>query len=292
MAIIKSLAIGKSKGSMGGLTYRYVSGETIGSAKVAFPKVPRTMRQMTRRIGWGNMVNFWQALENIWHPSFERAAGRVSDFNLFIGVNQNRAPYLTKEESSKGGCVVAPYTLTEGTLNSIGMSVNEGGRITSNLNMGSLVLNDETTLTEFSGALIGNNNGWNYGDQLTAVLFLQTVDVITNIPKVVARAYEITLADDDQTMVLDLIGNNPECFSIDSNDKLCFASAINGGGVYVHSRLAPDGTTQVSTQAVEVTNTLLSTYSTETKAIAAIQSYGGKTTTPFLTPDVINFNTI
>lgn len=291
MAIIKSLAIGKSKGSMGGLTYRYVSGETIGSAKVAFPKVPRTMRQMTRRIGWGNMVNFWQALENIWHPSFERAAGRVSDFNLFIGANQNRPPYLTKEESSKGGCIVAPYALTEGTLNSIGMSVNEGGRITSDLNVGSLALDDETTLAAFSSAIRGNNDGWNYGDQLSAVIFIQTVDVVTNIPKVVARAYEITLAEDDETLVLDLIGNNPECFSI-ANGKLCFASAINGGGVYVHSRLAPDGTTQVSTQAVEVTNTLLATYSTETKAIAAIQSYGGKTTTPFLTPDVINFNTI
>ena len=291
MAIIKSLAIGKSKGSMGGLTYRYVSGETIGSAKVAFPKVPRTMRQMTRRIGWGNMVNFWQALENIWHPSFERAAGRVSDFNLFIGVNQNRAPYLTKEEISKGGCVVAPYTLTEGTLESIEMSVTENGIITSNLNVGSLALDDETTLAAFSAAIRANNVGWNYGDQLSAVIFVQTVDVVTNIPKVVARAYEITLAEDDETFVLDLIGNNPECFSIASG-KLCFSAAVNGGGVYVHSRLAPDGTTQVSTQAVEVTNTLLSTYSTETKAIASIQSYGGKTTTPFLTPDVINFNTI
>lgn len=291
MAIIKSIAIGKSKGSMGGLTYRYVSGETIGSAKVAFPKVPRTMRQMTRRIGWGNMVNFWQALENIWHPSFERAAGRVSDFNLFIGINQNRPPYLTKEESRKGGCVVAPYTLTEGTLNSIGMSLNESGIITSDLTVGSFSIDAETTLADFSAAIVENNEGWNYGDQLSAVIFIQTVDVVTNIPKVVARAYEITLAEDSERLLIDILGENIECFYV-NNNKLGFASAINGGGVYVHSRLAPDGTTQVSTQAVEVTNTLLSTYSTETKAIAAIQSYGGKTTTPFLTPDVINFNTI
>lgn len=291
MAIIKSLAIGKAKGSMGGMTYRYLSGETIGSAKVAFPKVPRTMRQMVRRIGWGNMVNLWKTLENVWHPSFERAEGRVSDFNLYIGANQGVAPYLSKEESGRGGCVVAPYLITDGTLNSIGVSVAANGRITSDLSVGSLVINDETSLAAFSTAIRSYNSGWNYGDQLSAVIFVQVVDVVTQVPKVVARAYELTLSETSEELIIDLLGNNPECFSVENN-KLCFANVTNGGGVYVHSRLGSDGRTQVSPQTIVVTNDLLSTYSTETKAIAAIQSYGGKTTTPFLTPDVINFDTI
>lgn len=285
MSIIKSLAIGKAKGSMGGLTYRYLSGETIGSAKVAFPKIPRTLRQMVRRIGWGNVVNLWQTLDGIWHPSFEQAQGRISDFNLFVGRNNSEAPYLTKEECSKGGCVVAPYMLTEGSLNAISMDVTESGVITSDITLGSLVINDETTIAAFSAAIIANNAGWQYGDQLSAVVFQQLVDTVTSIPRVVARAYEVTLSEDHETLLLDVIGNNPEAFAV-VNQKLALNAVLNGGACYIHSRISSEGTTLVSTQRIKVTNTLLSQYSTESQAVAAVQSYGGKVTTPFLTPNI------
>lgn len=285
MAIIKSEAIGKAKGSLGNLTYRYLSGDTIASGKVAFPKVPRTTAQMVRRIGWGNVVNFWQTFNQDLHPSFEQAQGRVSDYNLFIGRNNGRAPYLTKKDASAGGCVVAPYQITEGSLQSIGMGVTPAGVIISDIKVGSLIINDETTVAAFSAAVKTNNSGWQYGDQLTAFISIQSVDTITQTPRVVTRAYEITLAEDSETLVIDLIGNNPECFNV-SDQKIGFAAAINGGGCYVHSRKSPDGETLVGTQFYEVTNDLLATYSTETMATAAILSYGGNTRAAFLTPNI------
>lgn len=285
MAIIKSTAIGKAKGSLGNLTYRYLSGDTIASGKVAFPKIPRTFAQMIRRIGWANLVNFYQTFNEDLHPSFEQAQGRVSDYNLFIGRNNGRAPYLTKKEASAGGCIVAPYQITEGSLRSINVSTTEAGAITSDINVGSLVINEETTLSAFSAAIRANNTGWQYGDQLTAFISIQSVDTVTLVPRVVTRAYEITLAEDSETLLVDLLGNNNECFAVTAG-KLAFAQVINGGGCYVHSRIDADGNTLVSTQAYVVTNDLLATYSTETMAIAAITSYGGNTRAAFLTPNI------
>lgn len=285
MAIIKSQAIGKAKGSLGNLTYRYLSGDTIASGKVAFPKIPRTAAQMVRRIGWGNVVNFWQTFKQDLHPSFEQATGRVSDYNLFIGRNNGTAPYLTKKDASAGGCIVAPYMITEGSLTSIGMGVTPTGIIISDISVGSLVINDETTLAAFSAAIKANNSGWEYGDQLTAFISIQSVDTTTQVPRVVTRAYEITLNEDSETLIVDLLGANAECFNVISN-KLAFLQAINGGGCYVHSRKDADGNTLVSTQYYEVTNDLLPLYSTESMATSAILSYGGNTRAAFLTPNI------
>ena len=287
MAIISSAAIGKAKGSLGNLTYRYLSGDTVASNKVAFPKVPRTLNQMVRRIGWANIVNLWQTYNGDLHPSFEQAIGRVSDFNLFVGRNNGRAPFLTQAEAKAGGCVVAPYKVTEGSLTPISNGVDASGFITSNLNVGSLVINDETTVSAFSAAIKANNSGWQYGDQLSVFIHIQSFDAVNNVPRVVTRAYEVTLNEDSETLLVDVIGNNNECFMV-SNQKLRFATAINGGGCYIHSRKGPDGETLVSTQFIVVTNDLEQQYSNETQAVAAIQSYGGKTTAPFLTP---NFGT-
>lgn len=285
MAIIKSQAIGKAKGSLGNLTYRYLSGDTIASGKVAFPKVPRTAAQMARRIGWGNVVNFWQTFNQDLHPSFEQATGRVSDYNLFIGRNTGRAPYLTKKDASAGGCIVAPYMITEGSLTSIGMGVTPTGIITSDISVGSLVITDETTLAAFSAAIVANNSGWQFGDQLSAFISIQSVDTTTQVPRVVTRAYEITLNEDSEDLIVDFLVNNNECFNVIAN-KLAFLQAINGGGCYVHSRKDAEGNTLVSTQFYEVTNDLLATYSTESMAISAILSYGGNTRAAFLTPNI------
>lgn len=285
MAIIKSQAIGKAKGSLGNLTYRYLSGDTIASGKVAFPKVPRTAAQMARRIGWGNVVNFWQTFNQDLHPSFEQATGRVSDYNLFIGRNTGRAPYLTKKDASAGGCIVAPYMITEGSLTSIGMGVTPTGIITSDISVGSLVITDETTLAAFSAAIVANNSGWQFGDQLSAFISIQSVDTTTQVPRVVTRAYEITLNEDSEDLLVDFLVNNNECFNVIAN-KLAFLQAINGGGCYVHSRKDAEGNTLVSTQFYEVTNDLLATYSTESMAISAILSYGGNTRAAFLTPNI------
>lgn len=286
MAIIKSLAIGKAKGSAGNITYTYQGGDTIMKGKVAFPKIPRTFRQMNQRVAWANLVNFWRALEGYMHPSFELAVGRVSDFNLYMSRNINRERvFLTKSNATAGETIVAPYMVTEGSLTSMQMDVTEGGVIHSGLSVGSLTIDDETTLSAFSAAIIANNDGWEYGDQLSAFQFLQTTDSVSGVNRMTCKAFEVTLADDANKLLLDIIDNDPSCFTVTAGNKLGFSAAINGGGVYVHSRIE-NGETLVSTQTVFVTNNVLNNFTTASARTAAIQSYGGKLSNEFLTPEI------
>ena len=286
MAIISSAAIGKAKGSLGNLTYRYRSGATIASQKIFQTTDKKSVRQMVARVGWGNLVNLWQAFTGSLHPSFEAAQGRVSDFNLFVGRNRGMAPYLTREFARLGGCVVGPYMVTEGGLQSIDMSTTGTGKITSALKLGSLVIDENTTLAAFSAAIIANNEGWQYGDQLSVFIAYQTTDTVTEVPRVTITASEITLKDDEDTLVSDIIAD-PMGFGV-TDAKLCLNSVINGAACYVHSRIGSDGRTEVSTQYFHCTNSTLFMYSSAAYLTEAIISYGGKTTQDFLTP---NFDT-
>ena len=283
MAILKGI-FRKQTGSIGDMTLRVVNGQTVTSEKVT-RNTSKTFAQMVRRVQWANVVNLFRAFEGTLHPSFESRPRSWSDFNAFMSANIGQfGVYLTASEASQGGCLVAPYQITRGSLPSVGMGTTEAGVITSDIKVGSLDITDETTLAAFSAAVRANNSGWEYGDQLSAYVALQKVNTITQVPYVEVHAYEITLAEDDETLVLDLIDNDPTCFAV-VDQKLCLNAPINGGACYVHSR--KDGQkTRVSTQRFTATNDLLDAYTTEAKRTEAIISYGGKTSGEFLTPNL------
>lgn len=285
MAILKGI-FRKQTGSIGDMTLRVVNGQTVTSEKVT-RNTSKTFAQMVRRVQWANVVNLFRAFEGTLHPSFESRPRSWSDFNAFMSANIGQfGVYLTASEASQGGCLVAPYQITRGSLPSVGMGTTEAGVITSDIKVGALDITDETTLAAFSAAVRANNSGWEYGDQLSAYVALQKVNTITQVPYVEVHAYEITLAEDDETLVLDLIDNDPTCFAV-VDQKLCLNAPINGGACYVHSR--KDGQkTRVSTQRFTATNDLLDAYTTEAKRTEAIISYGGKTSTEFLTPNLEN----
>lgn len=283
MAILKGI-FRKQTGSIGDMTLRVVNGQTVTSEKVT-RNTSKTFAQMVRRVQWANVVNLFRAFEGTLHPSFESRPRSWSDFNAFMSANIGQFDvYLTASEASQGGCLVAPYQITRGSLPSVGMGTTEAGVITSDIKVGALDITDETTLAAFSAAVRANNSGWEYGDQLSAYVALQKVNTITQVPYVEVHAYEITLAEDDETLVLDLIDNDPTCFAV-VDQKLCLNAPINGGACYVHSR--KDGQkTRVSTQRFTATNDLLDAYTTEAKRTEAIISYGGKTSGEFLTPNL------
>ena len=285
MAILKGI-FRKQTGSIGDMTLRVVNGQTVTSEKVT-RNTSKTFAQMVRRVQWANVVNLFRAFEGTLHPSFESRPRNWSDYNAFLSANIGQfGVYLTASEASQGGCLVAPYQITRGSLPSVGMGTTEAGVITSDIKVGALDITDETTLAAFSAAVRANNSGWEYGDQLSAYVALQKVNTITQVPYVEVHAYEITLAEDDETLVLDLIDNDPTCFAV-VDQKLCLNAPINGGACYVHSR--KDGQkTRVSTQRFTATNDLLDAYTTEAKRTEAIISYGGKTSGAFLTPNLEN----
>ncbi len=283
MAIIKSQSIGKAKGSIGNITYAYVGGDTIGKGKIAFPKIPRTRAQMARRVAWPNIVALWQSLEGIWHPSFERAGGRVSDYNLFLSSNiALPGVYLTKKEAQAGGCVATGYQLTEGSLPTIQNEI-ANGVLKSDISVGTLVLDENTTVADFSNAIVANNLAIQYGDQISLLYVQQSVNSVTGVPFVTSFAYEITLdGEDESTALADVLP--ADSMSIVDN-KLGSAFAVSGAAAFILSR-KEQGETKVSSQKLIVANSILATYQSNSAQVSAILSYGGNLETPFLTPNV------
>lgn len=284
MAIIKSTAIGKAKGSLGNVTYACVGGDTIGKGKVAFPRNPKSFRQMIRRVKWGNLVNLFQTFTGNLRPSFEQAIGRVSDFNLFMGRNISGSQvYLTSTDVQQGGCVVDAFLITEGQLPSIDIGLTSNKPATD-IDIEGLLLNEETTVGQFSLTVVDHNpDVFQLGDQISCFIAQQSLNTVTGVPYVTMKCMEVTLDAESEELLYDVV--DAEGFSAVEN-KLGASQAIDGAIAYVHSRLGADGTTLVSTQRFFVTNSHLSTYTSESARTAAIVSYKGNLQRAFLTPDV------
>ena len=274
------------RGSVGQYNFYQRAGETCVREKVAPKDTPkRTKKQMKRRVQWANIVNIWGAFSNTLKPSFEKKGAKMSDFNAFMSANFTIVPvYLTKMEANQGGCVVAPYQITQGSLPSIIVSDGTGGVKRTDISLGTgFSITASTTLKAFSEAVINNNAGYQNFDQISCYIARQMTNAATGVPYVVIEAYEITLnTGDNETTVRSLVA--AAGFSV-VDDCLGAGAAVNGGIVWVHSRLTTSGT-KVSTQRFEVTNTILASYQTVAKRDEAMATYGVEDSMDFLTPDM------
>ena len=272
------------KGSAGSWTFSRLKGQTVAKQKVEKKDTPtRTMKQMKRRMQWGNIIAMWRAFSSNLHPSFEGKGQTVTDYSEFVSSNIGIVPiYLDKDEMRSGGCVVAPYQITRGSLPSIGITDGTGGVKRTDISLGSgFSITASTTVKALSDAIVSHNGGFQHGDQIAVFIARQLVNAATGVPYVVIEAEAFVLDQgDDETTVRSLV--NAAGFSA-IDDCLGAGSAVNGGIAWVHSRSTQSGT-KVSTQRLEVTNTLLAQYQSAVKLSSAIESYGGLNADDFLTP--------
>lgn len=287
MAIVRSLAIGRATGSMGGITYRTIGGDTISSQKRGKSSVKLSYTQSVNIVSWANAVNFWQAFQGNDRPSFENRRPRVSDFNEFIAASRNTPVYLTRTQSQQGGCVVAPYRVTRGSLPSIEVVTSgNNGEVGTDISLGNLSVGETTTIKQISDAIINNNEGFLNGDAIVCFVARQSTNTVTSVPYTVIDEFKLTLNQTDNETLVSEVDPNLEVFTtMASSDKLGMSQAVNGGVVYIHTRLTTEGT-KVSTQTFVVNNTLLASYTTDASRDNAIASYGGSLQRLFLTPDV------
>lgn len=283
MAILTGINT-RLSGSAGDWTFAQVAGKTVAKQKVAPKATPvRTMPIMRRRVQWGNLVNLFRSFEGTLHPSFENRPDGVSDYNAFMQANIDTVPvYLTKDEARQGGSVVAAYQITRGSLPSV--AVTEGtDYVVSSIGVGTgFVIDDDTTVKEFSDAVVNNNDGYHHGDQITFFLASQTVNAATQVPYVKIDAYEVTQDQTDNvTTLYSLVTHNG--FEV-SGGKLAIETGFNGAVAWVHSVRGQNGT-RVSTQRFFVMNNLLPEYQTAAKLAEAVESYGGVRPEEFLTPN-------
>lgn len=87
MAIVKSLGLGKARGSAGEFTYSTIQGRTIARTKPAHVHNPNTVPQRAQRLKMKNVVIAWrdvgQRLEKLW----TKRKKYNSAYNSFVSAN-------------------------------------------------------------------------------------------------------------------------------------------------------------------------------------------------------------
>ena len=275
-------------GKVGQLIYRQTKyGTVVYEAKKA--SVPqRTEAQMQVRTQWGNMAAVYRQFNQTLKKGFEGLNGRMNDYNAFIQANTNVVKvYVPKSVRLNGGSVLAPYQITRGSMPSIAMTKNAGGVLVSDLNVGSLVIGEDTTVADLANAVIALNDGYEAGDQVTFFYGQQTTDAVTGIPRARIYGYKVMLNPGDSTPLLEVV-SSVGFSSVDG--KLGMDRAIvDGAAVWIHSREDGSGGLKVSTQFMYVDSSVLAGYQTSQAMAGAANSYGGiNTSAVYLQPGGAN----
>lgn len=268
-----NMLLGYARGKVGSLVFARRLGQQITRAYNKTPKDASTKSQVQQRVRMANVIAMYRAIKRIADHSFEGVKPGQTSYNLFVKSNlTNNSVVLTKEAASFGACVVAPYLVSRGTLPSIVVQ-GTGADAVTNIAVGSLVINEQTTIGAFSQAVVASNTGINYGDQLTYLSIVQKTDSNTGYPVATATIYEVTLNQADELLLRSYM---PEVASTVRNGFLAHGTLIASGGFcWILSRKNADGSLSVSTQRIVLTSKdVAAQYSSAVAMTRAINSYG------------------
>ena len=280
MAILNGI-LKKLNGSAGSLTFKQVNGQTVVSEKITAVKKSNTPMQMRQRTKWGNVVQMYKGICPLINYGFESKPVGKSDYNMFMKVNMKGSDiYLTREEVAGGGCIAAPYQLTQGTLPSI-VTVGEGDNVRTDISLGDLTIDAETTVKDFAQAVVNNNADYDYGDQISFFDVLQRVNAVTGIPYCQFLATNVVLDKASEVKLLDMVSK----YGFATVDGYLGHIEGEGAGVFawVHSRKS-SAKTLVSTQSLVNNNAeVIAEYSGAEAYKRSVKTYGGESSA-FLTP--------
>ena len=280
MAILNGI-LKKLNGSAGSLTFKQVNGQTIVSEKATVVKNTRTPAQQRQRTKWANVVQMYKGICPLINYGFESKPVGKSDYNMFMKVNMKGSDiYLTREEVAGGGCIAAPYQLTQGTLPSI-VTVGEGDNVRTDIKLGDLTIDAETLVRDFAIAVVSNNPDYDFGDQISFFDVLQRVNAVTGIPYCQFLATNVVLDKASEVKLLDMVSK----YGFATVDGYLGHIEGEGAGVFawVHSRKS-SAKTLVSTQSLVNNNDeMIAEYSGDQAYKRSVKTYGGESSA-FLTP--------
>lgn len=216
--------------------------------------------------------------------AFENKESGVNDYNAFVQANYNKtAVFVPKDVSRAGGCVLANYLYSRGSIAPIRLILGQTNLLVTDLALGSLTIDANTTVAEFSNAVMANNTGWQVNDQLTFFYAEQWVDS-EGVPRATMQSHRMVISRTDQTKLLNVV--TALGFST-VNGYLGMSTALSEAGAsWVHSREDDNGQLKVSTQRMMVVSTILATYQGDDAMRASADSYGGiNTRDEYLNPN-------
>lgn len=240
------------------------------------PDVPkaaqRTENQAAMRMLFSNMGAIYSQLKPYLANAFE-GIGKMNAYNAFVQANSKLCKvYITKDIRLNGGCVLAPYLVSRGKLPSILYTKNRGDMLVTDINLGSLVIDENTTVAELSAAVISCNDNWEEGDQLSFIHGVQTHDPVTGVPRAKMNGSKVVLNLTDDTplmVVVNVIGFSTVGGFLGMSQPITESAAA-----WVHSR-DKDGDVTVSTQYLFVDPAVYASYQGQDAFNASINSYGG-----------------
>ena len=262
-------------GKVGQIIYRNTKHGVVAYEAKPKASVPqRTEAQMRIRTQWSNLAAVYKQFNSTLKNGFEGLNGMMSDYNAFIQANTNVVRvYVPKQVRLNGGSVLAPYQITRGSLPSIAVSKNAGGVLVSDVALGSLTIGAQTTVAEFSTAVIANNEGWEDGDLITFFYGRQIMDAVTKIPRARISGWKVMLDTTDNSLLQSVV--SAMGFS-SVGGYLGMSQAISdGAAVWIHCRDVAGSELKVSTQYMYVDSSVLAQYQTSDAFGTAANSYGG-----------------
>lgn len=253
-------------------------GETIARELAASVANPRTTAQMSQRVRLSNVVNFYKVSAKWMRGAFESKAENQSDYNAFVAANLTASRVaLTKSQAATGAAVVAPYKISQGSINPISWSNTATTLPVSDLYVGDLTITGTTTVGQFSAALEAANNLLD-GMQLSLIQYIQQVDA-QGTPYVTCRAYEVVLNSSSTQLLSSYMPIDILAVSTGANPALAVNTSDFTGGFAIILSLTTGTTIKVSSANVILTsdNTFYDSFTTAAVQQAAIDSYGAGT---------------
>lgn len=244
------------------------------------PEASRTESQMTRRVKWSSLVNFYKVC-SAWMPkAYETLKQGQTVYNKFMQLNINKAHCaLTKDMAQNGCCCIEDWTVSQGSLSPIELDppIGEYG-VRTNIVLASAI-NATTTVKSLSEDIIANNSTFQNGDNIAMVWFKNYFDSRT-YPFAVCEYFEFTL-DTENTALLNTTEAGEVIASGNLTDRTVLttkSSAVEENGanafVFIHTRKV-GGQLKVSTQDIYVSVDDYTDPFTGSQAVqAAIDSYG------------------
>lgn len=267
-----NVAMIQQSGKVGTVRFFQRNGETyVRCAHNSVSPNPRTRKQILQRLLFSSRITLWRALKNELKDNFTLKPEKQSAYNAFMQINGDKGVYFTKQQMAKGAQVIFPIRISDGQLKSI-VTTMVNGQLRTNIQVGSLVITPNTSIGEFSNAIVAANN-FRYDDALVFVSITQTIDD-EGIPKIISEFHELVLSKGDTRKVFDVV--SASAFQsingfLGSNPNLptgCFA--------YVHTRNEPRF--MISSQILVSNNEVMIThYTSEEQFQQAWESYGGTT---------------
>lgn len=287
MAKIRNLILQRSKGTLADMVLTHRNGiGTIARAKATEVFNPQTTPQMVRRVKWANLVNFYK-ISKAWMPkAFESKKRNQSDYNKFMSLNINSAQVnMPKQWAEQGGTIAAPYVISQGSLPSIQITQMAERAFATSLALGDLIITADTTVAEFTEALLANNKWVELGWQLSFISYQQDVNKVTGVPFCICGYYEVTLDLSDSTKLSARMPNNFAAATVQNGGNYLGTGAELSAGAfaYIFSD-RKNSKIRVSSQPLTVVDNDFFNNAITAQALAdAIASYGSSSYV-FLTP--------